>query len=51
MDKSKTKNTKFQKFEKRVNEVERNGIRIPPQNIDSERALLGSIMLRPDALI
>lgn len=51
MDKPKTKNTKFQKFEKRVNEAEKNGIRIPPQNIDSERALLGSIMLRPDALI
>lgn len=26
-------------------------LRVPPQNIDSERALLGSIMLRPDALI
>ena len=25
-------------------------IRIPPQNIDSERALIGSIMLRPEAL-
>ncbi|MBX4216188.1 replicative DNA helicase, partial [Candidatus Parcubacteria bacterium] len=25
-------------------------IRVPPQNIDSERALLGSIMLRPEAL-
>ena len=23
-------------------------LRIPPQNIDSERALLGAIMLRPD---
>ncbi|MFT6829585.1 MAG: replicative DNA helicase [Candidatus Paceibacteria bacterium] len=27
-----------------------NGMRIPPQNIDAERALLGSIMLRPIAL-
>lgn len=27
-----------------------NNLRIPPQNIDSERALLGSIMLKPDAL-
>lgn len=26
------------------------GLRIPPQNIDSEKALLGSIMLRPDAI-
>lgn len=26
------------------------GLRVPPQNIDSERALLGSIMLRPEAL-
>ncbi|MFH0846209.1 MAG: replicative DNA helicase [Patescibacteria group bacterium] len=25
-----------------------NGLRIPPQNIDSEKALLGSIMLRPE---
>ncbi|OGZ03773.1 MAG: replicative DNA helicase [Candidatus Lloydbacteria bacterium RIFCSPHIGHO2_01_FULL_41_20] len=25
-------------------------LRIPPQNIDSERALLGSIMLRPEAM-
>ena len=28
----------------------RNGIRIPPHNIESERALLGSLMLRPDAI-
>jgi len=26
-------------------------IRIPPQNVESERALLGSIMLRPEALV
>lgn len=26
------------------------GLRVPPQNIDSEKALLGSVMLRPDAL-
>ncbi len=26
------------------------GLRLPPQNMDSERALLGSIMLRPEAL-
>jgi replicative DNA helicase len=25
-------------------------LRIPPQNIDSEKALLGSVMLRPDAM-
>lgn len=25
-------------------------LRVPPQNIDSERALLGSVMLRPDAV-
>src|SRR5258708_6699861 len=25
-------------------------VRIPPQNIESERALLGSIMLRPEAI-
>ncbi len=26
------------------------GVRIPPQNIDSEKALLGSIMLKPEAM-
>src|SRR5579872_3671718 len=26
------------------------GVRIPPQNIEAEMALLGSIMLRPEAL-
>lgn len=26
------------------------GLRIPPQNIDAEKALLGSIMLRPEAI-
>lgn len=26
------------------------GIRIPPQNIETEKALLGSVMLRPDAI-
>jgi len=25
-------------------------LRVPPQNIDSEKALLGSIMLRPEAM-
>ncbi len=25
-------------------------VRIPPQNIDSEKALLGSIMLKPEAM-
>jgi replicative DNA helicase len=28
----------------------RNGIRIPPQHIDAEKALLGSIMLRSEVL-
>lgn len=28
----------------------KNGIRIPPQNIDAEQAVLGSIMLRKDAI-
>ena len=28
----------------------KNGIRIPPQSLDAEMALLGSIMLRPDAV-
>lgn len=31
-------------------ELRKINIRIPPQNIDSEKALLGSIMLRPEAL-
>jgi replicative DNA helicase len=31
-------------------EIRKINIRIPPQNIESERALLGSIMLRPEAL-
>lgn len=30
--------------------VKKPGTRIPPNNIDSERALLGSIMLRPEAI-
>ena len=25
-------------------------VRIPPQNLDSEKAFLGSILLRPDAI-
>lgn len=33
-----------------ANEIKKTNVRIPPQNIDSERALLGSIMLRPEAL-
>ena len=32
-------------------EVRKINIRIPPQNIESERALLGSIMLRPEAIV
>ena len=28
----------------------KNELRIPPQNIDSEKAVLGSIMLRKDAM-
>jgi len=28
----------------------KNNLRVPPQNIDSERAVLGSIMLRKDAM-
>jgi len=31
-------------------EFKTNNLRIPPQNIDSERALLGSIMLKPEAV-
>ncbi len=31
-------------------EIRKINIRIPPQNIESERALLGSIMLRPETL-
>ena len=30
--------------------AKKTGTRIPPNNIDSERALLGSIMLRPEAI-
>ena len=33
-----------------MNDSTPNSLRIPPQNIDAERALLGSIMLRPGAL-
>lgn len=32
-------------------ETRKINIRIPPQNIESEQALLGSIMLRPEALV
>lgn len=33
-----------------MNDYQNNQVRVPPQNIDAERALLGSIMLRPVAL-
>lgn len=33
-----------------MSEIKRTNIRIPPQNVDSEKALLGSIMLRPESL-
>lgn len=33
-----------------AHEIKKINIRIPPQNIDSEKALIGSIMLRPEAL-
>ncbi len=33
-----------------VTEMRKINVRIPPQNVESERALLGSIMLRPEAL-
>jgi replicative DNA helicase len=36
---------------KQTKTVFRDGLRVPPQNIDSEKALLGSIMLRPEAFI
>ena len=32
-------------------ETRKINIRIPPQNVESEKALLGSIMLRPEALV
>ncbi len=34
-----------------VTEHRKINIRIPPQNVESEQALLGSIMLRPEALV
>ncbi len=33
-----------------MNEIKKTNIRIPPQNVESEKALLGSIMLRPESL-
>lgn len=33
-----------------ANNPTKNNLRIPPQNIDAEKALLGSVMLRPDAI-
>jgi replicative DNA helicase len=33
-----------------ANDSTKSNLRIPPQNIESERALLGSIMLKPDVL-
>ena len=33
-----------------VQSIKKTVTRIPPHNIDSERALLGSIMLRPEAI-
>lgn len=32
------------------NQTPRNSVRVPPQSLDAEIALLGSIMLRPDAI-
>ena len=32
-------------------ETRKINIRIPPQNVESEMALLGSIMLRPEAIV
>jgi replicative DNA helicase len=32
-------------------EIKKPGVRLPPQNTESEKALLGSIMLRPEALV
>src|SRR3989344_6248696 len=33
-----------------ITQTVQNRLRIPPQNLEAEMALLGSIMLRPDAL-
>ena len=33
-----------------IQNIKKTGVRIPPNNIDSERALLGSMMLRPEAI-
>ncbi|MEK7069199.1 MAG: DnaB-like helicase N-terminal domain-containing protein, partial [Patescibacteria group bacterium] len=35
---------------KKPNSIKNNNIRIPPQSIESEKAVLGSIMLRKDAM-
>src|SRR3989344_8802782 len=36
--------------DKTMTEKKPTGLRVPPQNLDAEKALLGSIMLRPDGL-
>ena len=33
-----------------ASKIGKSGIRVPPQNIEAEAALLGSIMLRPEAI-
>ena len=35
---------------KQIKNFKQNNIRIPPQSIESEQAVLGSIMLRKDAM-
>ncbi len=43
--------SKYQKKRTSNSPIPSSVLRVPPQNIDSERALLGSVMLRPDALV
>ena len=47
------KNTKTSRSETDINlnELLKDGARIPPRNLDAERALLGSLMLDKDAII
>lgn len=40
----------FKNHNRRPSQAENTGTRVPPQSLDAERAVLGSIMLRADAL-
>lgn len=47
---SESKNYKKNGFNQSSSKAKRDGLRLPPQNLDSEKALLGALMIRPEAM-